>query len=153
MPIPRWPKGTEQWESFEQADKAYKEFGWSKEIIFERVNYNQNMRTWIASVYRASSSKFPCDCGTGSEFVYLTRMPTGIMMTCVICRHTHGPLSYYDSKNKRDLIVLLSQRAITVKDALSIIKKSGQMMPAKLDPKGSVYSHAKKLLDLRIEQR
>lgn len=150
MPLPRPPETG--WENQEQIDQAYKELNWSKELIFEWISFNASMRTWVVGLFRANSASFPCSCQGGPQFVYLQFTSTGIVRTCGVCRTTGGPLSFNDDKG-RPLIQLLSQRAITQKEALEIIGRTGQRAPPNLAPDTDRLSHAKKLLDLRVEQR
>lgn len=148
MPIPQPPGGA--WKNAEQAKKAYNELGWFKEVVFEWVSFNSSMRTWIVSTCRANAANFPCTlCPTGSEYVYLTLTPSGIVQTCVICQHTHGTLSH--QLGGKTLIPTVSQRAITLREALKIIARTGQVPPPgmKLNQPGD---HARKLLvDVRVE--
>lgn len=127
MPVPygkRWEEAINQ-ESREMLDNLMSEHGWEREI--ETVTIDYHPRTGpILNNWNCKGSRLSCRCEGRSSFIYLTRYPTGVIMTCAFCRrNTSGPvaMNYFDK---------VSSRRITLKKAFETCKRENILPPSGL---------------------
>ena len=127
MPVPNnkeWEHAINQ-ESRETLDDLMNTYGWNREI--ETIDVTYHPRTGpILNNYLCKANRLTCNCDGKSSLIYLTRMPTSVIMTCQYCRRNTSSVSF-------DMFDKLMSRRLTIKEAFQLCEDKNVMPPVGLD--------------------
>ena len=137
MPIPKIDR---EISTPEDMDNLMRKSGWVRQLTFEWVEFNSKLNIWICNTYRAEGSKF----GTTPRerrFTYLQLTPSGVIRTNALTRCSSSSMI-------RKKFELINTRRVSVREALRIIKHSGQKQPFGLIA-DKRYHNISKLLEIK----
>ena len=97
-------------------------YGWVESMEWIHVSYEPSSSMPIKKRLFVDGRTLPCSCGNKNRIVQ--RQPSGIVITCPVCRKTNSALSVEEPTMK-----LLETTFLTVQEACDLCIELGQMIP------------------------